>query len=69
MFHQSHSTILRPAFFVVVTDDVLVVRIWVLCEVSPDEFSGFVCCKFEDDVDSVNVSHVDSDRVSGLGLD
>ena len=69
MLHQSHSAIFRPTFFVVITDDVLVVGIWVLSEVSLDEFSGFICCEFEDDVDGVDVSHVDSDRVSGLGLD
>lgn len=69
MFHQSHPAILRPTFFVVVTDDVLIVGIRVFSEISLNEFSGFICCEFEDDVDGVYVSHVDSNRMPGLGLD
>lgn len=47
VFHQSHPGIPWPAFLVVVANDVFVVRIWMFCEVSLYEFSGFLCSESE----------------------
>jgi hypothetical protein len=69
MLHQPHPAVLRPALLVVVADDVLVVGVGVFGEVALDELTGFVLGEFEDDVESVDVAHVDADRVFGLELE
>jgi hypothetical protein len=45
MFHEPHPGIARPAFLVVVADNVLVVWIRMLCEVPLDKIAGFFSCK------------------------
>jgi hypothetical protein len=69
MLHQPHPAVLRPALLVVVADDVLVVGVGVFGEVALDELTGFVLGEFEDDIQSVDVAHVDADRVLGLELE
>ena len=48
MFHQPHSSITRPALLVVVTNYVLIVRIWMLSEVTLDEITCFLRCEPEE---------------------
>ena len=67
MLDQSHPTVSRPALLVVVTDQVLVVRIWVRREVSLDEISRFVGGEAKHDVNSIDVARVESDRVTRFG--
>ena len=53
VFDETHSTISRPTLLVVVTDQVLVVRIGVCREVTLDEISRFFGSESEHDVNSV----------------
>lgn len=39
VFHEAHACIARPALLVVVADDILVVRVWVFCEIALDQIS------------------------------
>lgn len=45
MFHEAHPSIPGPALLVVVAYDVLVVGIWVLCQVALNQVSCLICCK------------------------
>lgn len=45
MFHESHTSITRPALLVVVSNNVLIVRVRVFSEVTLDEITGFFSCK------------------------
>jgi hypothetical protein len=65
---QSHACISRPAFLVVVADNVFVVWVWVFREESLDQIPRFVLLKSEHDVDLVDVAHIHSYRVSHFGL-
>ena len=47
VFHESHASIPRPALLVVVADNVLVVRVRVLCQVALDELPGLLGCEPE----------------------
>ena len=42
MFHQSHASVTRPAFLVVIADDVLVVWVRMLSQVALDQVSRFL---------------------------
>lgn len=45
MLHQSHASITGPALLVVVTHNVLIVRVWVLCEIPLYQVPGFISRK------------------------
>lgn len=64
---QTHPAVSRPTLLVVVTDQVLVVRIGVGREVSLDEIARLFGRESEHDVDPVDVTRVESDRMSDLG--
>ena len=49
MLHQTHPGVTRPTLLVVVTDDILIVGVWVHCQVPLDEVSSLFCS--EPDVD------------------
>lgn len=66
MFHQPHAAVARPAFFVVVADDVFVVGVGMFGEVALDELAGFVAVEAEDHVDFVNVAAVGADGVGNF---
>ena len=68
MLHQSHSAILRPAFSVVVSDHILVVRIWIFSEVALNELPCFIAGELEQDVEMVHVSVIYPDRMLCLQL-
>lgn len=34
MFHKTHSRIARPTFFIIITHDIFIIRIWMLCQIS-----------------------------------
>jgi hypothetical protein len=68
MFHETHPAITRPTLLVVVSDYVLIVGVWVLCEESLDQVTRVFLFKLEYNEDLVYVSHVETDWVSGLSL-
>jgi len=68
MFHESHSTIFWPAFFVIVTDNVLIVWIWILSKESLNQLSGLIRYKFKDNIDMIDISHIHSDWMTGLNF-
>lgn len=45
MLHQSHAGITGPALFVVVTHNVFIVRVWVLCEIPLYQVPGLISRK------------------------
>lgn len=45
MFHEAHPSIPGPALLVVVAYNVLVVGIWMLCQVALNQVSCLICCK------------------------
>lgn len=69
MLHEPHPTVFGPAFFVIVTNDILIVWIGILSKESLNQFSRFISHKSKDDVNMVNVSHVHSDWMPGLNFD
>lgn len=69
MFHESHATIFRPALFVIIPNNIFIVRIWVFSQESLHQLSRFISYEFENNVDVVNITHVHSDGVAGLDLD
>lgn len=34
MFHETHSRVTRPTFFIIITHDIFIIRIWMLCQIS-----------------------------------
>ena len=42
VFHESHPRVTRPTLFVVITDDVLIVRVGMFRQVSLDQVSRFL---------------------------
>lgn len=43
VLHEAHTCITRPAFLVVVANDVLIVGIWVLREIPLDQITSVLC--------------------------
>lgn len=56
MLHQPHPGISRPALLVVVAHDVLVVGIWVLCQVSLNQVPSIVRRKSVKMTNTINLS-------------
>lgn len=67
MLHQSHSSITGPTFFVVVTDDVFVIRIWMFGEVALNQISCFFGGKAEENVNSIDVATEQTNRMVCFG--
>ena len=42
MLHQSHAGITGPALLIVVTYDVLIVGVWVLCQIPLNQIPGLI---------------------------
>lgn len=68
MLHESHATVLWPAFLIVVADNVFVIGIWVLSQVPLDQLSGFLLRELEDHEDLIDVAAVESQWVPGFLL-
>ena len=66
VLHQTHARVTRPALFVVVADDVLVVRIGMLGQVALDEVLGLVGAEAQQHVHAVDVAAVQAYRMSLL---
>ncbi len=66
MLHESHPAIFRPASSVVIANHVLVVWVGILSQVSLNELSCLIRCKFEQYIKVIDISQVNPDRVSGL---
>lgn len=45
MLHEAHPSIPRPALLIVVAYNVLVVGIWMLCQVPLNQVPCLICCK------------------------
>ena len=69
MLHEAHPTVSWPTLFVVVAYYVFVVRIRVLCKESLDQVSRFFFFEFENNVNLIDVAHIESDWVPCLGFD
>ena len=63
MFHQSHPTIFRPTFSIVIPNYILVIWIRIFSQISLDKFPCFIICKFEQNVKMVNIPQVYSNRM------
>jgi hypothetical protein len=68
MSHESHTRISRPTFLVSVPDHVFEVRVWLFSEESLNEIARLVSGEPEEHPDTIDISCVQSDRMSGLGL-
>ena len=66
VFHQTHSSVSRPALFVVVTNNVFVVGIGMLGEISLNEITCFISCEAEEDVELIYVARVETDRMGSF---
>ena len=67
MFHQTHTTVAWPALFVVVADDVLVIRIRMLGKIALNEVATLVGRESEEHMNAVDVALIESNGMSGLG--
>ena len=63
MFHEPHASISRPTLLVIVADNVLVVWVWVLRQVSLDQVTSLLGCKPEEDMYPFNVTGVETYRM------
>jgi hypothetical protein len=61
---ESHTTIARPTFLVIVTHDILIVGIRLSAEVSLDKVPRFFGSEAEENVDLVDIARVQSDWVA-----
>ena len=69
VLHQPHASVSRPAFLVIVANNVLVVGVRVLCEVSLNQVTSLLGRKSEEDVYSLHIARVESNRVRGFCID
>ena len=67
VLHEAHARVARPALFVVVADDVLVVGVGVLGEVALDQLLGLLGREAVQHKDAVDVARVESYRMAHLG--
>lgn len=56
MLHESHSAVFRPAFSIIVPDDIFIVGIRIFSEVPLDQFPCLIAGKLEEDIEVVYVS-------------
>ena len=67
MLDESHAAIPRPAALVIVANDVVISRIRIGGEVALDEVTSFISTEPEQDVESVNVTRVETNGMTCLG--
>ena len=68
MLHQSHSAISRPAFLVIIANDIFIIRIWVFSQISLDEISRLCFVESEHHIELVYVSAIQSNRVASFSV-
>ena len=68
MLNQPHSTVTWPALLIVVTHDVLIIGIRVLRQESLDQVARILFIKLEDNVDFVDIPHVEPDWMAHFGF-
>ncbi|KAI6750107.1 hypothetical protein HG531_007372 [Fusarium graminearum] len=66
--HQAHTRISRPALLTLVSDHVLEVGVRLLCKEPLDEISGFLSSESKHNPDLIDVTGVESNRMTRLGL-
>lgn len=64
MLDESHAAIPRPAALIVVANDVVISRIRIGGEIALDEITGFISTEPKQDVESVNVTRVETDGMT-----
>ena len=62
VLHQTHASVARPAFLVVVADNVLVVGVGMLRQVALDQVASFFGREPEVNVDAIDVTRIEWDR-------
>ena len=45
MLHEAHAGISGPAFLVIIANDVFIVGVRVLCQVTLDQVPSLICCE------------------------
>lgn len=45
MLHEAHAGISGPALLVIIANDVFIVGVRVLCQVTLDQVPSFICCE------------------------
>ena len=63
---EAHATVSRPALFVVIPNNILIVRVRVFRQKALNQVPGFFSREPEDDMELVRVPGVHSNRVSSL---
>lgn len=66
VLHEPHPSVSRPALLVVVTDNVLIIGVRVLCEVALDQVTSLLRRETEKDMHSLDVARVETDGMGGL---
>jgi hypothetical protein len=66
VLNEPHTTVARPATLVVVPNDVIIRRIGVSAEIPLDEVAGLLSSEPEEDVELVDVTRVETNRMAGL---
>ena len=69
MFHQSHSSISWPAFFVVVSDNVFIVGIRMFGQVPLNQITSFFGSKSEKHVNTIHVPRKQSNGMRNFRID
>jgi hypothetical protein len=69
VLHQPHPAISWPAFLIIIADNVFIVGVRVLGQKSLDQVSRLVLIKSKDHVDLVDISTIQADGVSCLGIE
>ena len=64
---ETHTAVTRPALLVVVSEDVGVVRVGLSREISLNEIARLLLREAEEDVNTIDVSRVETDGVTDLG--
>lgn len=45
MLHEAHAGVSGPAFLVIIANDVFIVGVRVLCQVTLDQVPSLICCE------------------------
>jgi hypothetical protein len=68
MFHEPHSAVLGPALPIIITNHVFVVWIRIFSKISLNKLPCFIFCKFEKDIEMINISQINPDWMLSLQL-
>ena len=69
MLHKSHTSISWPALFVIIADNVLIIRIGMFGQISLYELFSLVSSKSEQYMNSIDITDVESNWMGRLNVD